>query len=231
MRCSKFVDSHLKPYRCTSCEGLRFSSTAALLRHEREVHALHGHDSKPYLCTYEGCERATSGNGFPRRWDLRDHLRRVHNDVQLDPPDNKREAHGMHGPYDKPFLCTHEGCERAVPGNGFSQQSNLGDHIRRVHNDVYSGGFDHRYEARNMQVYDEKPYLCTHKGCERAIPGNGFPREWNLKDHMQRVHNDTNTNPSPGYVKSAAKAKATARRRRLGLRLKTANSVYSRPSC
>jgi hypothetical protein len=79
---SKFVDSHLKPYRCKvdSCENARFSSTACLLRHEREAHAMHGHGDKPYLCTYEGCDRAVPGNGFPRNWNLRDHMRRVHND-------------------------------------------------------------------------------------------------------------------------------------------------------
>ncbi|KAL1875226.1 hypothetical protein Daus18300_003297 [Diaporthe australafricana] len=78
----KFVDSHLKPYRCKvdSCENARFSSTACLLRHEREAHAMHGHGDKPYLCTYEGCDRAVPGNGFPRNWNLRDHMRRVHND-------------------------------------------------------------------------------------------------------------------------------------------------------
>ncbi|KAJ2893923.1 C2H2 transcription factor [Zalerion maritima] len=78
----KFVDSHLKPYRCKvdSCENARFSSTACLLRHEREAHAMHGHGDKPYLCTYEGCDRAVPGNGFPRQWNLKDHMRRVHND-------------------------------------------------------------------------------------------------------------------------------------------------------
>lgn len=41
---------------------------------------MHGHGEKPYLCTYEGCERSTAGHGFPRQWNLRDHMRRVHND-------------------------------------------------------------------------------------------------------------------------------------------------------
>ncbi|KAI5868177.1 hypothetical protein GGS23DRAFT_602070 [Durotheca rogersii] len=78
----KFVDSHLKPYRCKieSCENARFSSTACLLRHEREAHAMHGHGDKPYLCTWDGCDRAVPGNGFPRQWNLKDHMRRVHND-------------------------------------------------------------------------------------------------------------------------------------------------------
>ncbi|KAH8596926.1 hypothetical protein B0O99DRAFT_508991, partial [Bisporella sp. PMI_857] len=77
----KFVDSHLKPYRCkvSVCENSRFSSTACLLRHEREAHGMHGHGEKPYTCTYEGCDRGIEGNGFPRHWNLRDHMRRVHN--------------------------------------------------------------------------------------------------------------------------------------------------------
>ncbi|KAI9880524.1 MAG: hypothetical protein M1830_002564 [Pleopsidium flavum] len=76
----KNVDSHLKPYRCKilACGDTRFSSTACLLRHEREAHGMHGHGAKPHLCTYEDCERSIPGNGFPRRWNLYDHMRRVH---------------------------------------------------------------------------------------------------------------------------------------------------------
>ncbi|KAJ9154892.1 Zinc finger protein ZIC 5 [Pleurostoma richardsiae] len=90
----KFVDSHLKPYRCKveSCENARFSSTACLLRHEREAHAMHGHGEKPYSCIYEGCERALPGNGFPRQWNLKDHMRRVHNDNGSAPAPNNPTA-------------------------------------------------------------------------------------------------------------------------------------------
>ena len=55
-----------------------FSSTACLLRHEREAHGMHGHGDRPHLCTYNGCERGISGNGFPRRYNLFDHMKRVH---------------------------------------------------------------------------------------------------------------------------------------------------------
>lgn len=77
---SKHLDSHLKPYRCklSTCSTLAFSSTACLLRHEREAHGMHGHGDKPHLCTYQDCERSILGNGFPRRWNLYDHMRRVH---------------------------------------------------------------------------------------------------------------------------------------------------------
>lgn len=56
------------------------SSTACLHCHERENYGLHGHGEKPFLCIYDGCERAVAGNGFPRQWNLRDHMKRVHND-------------------------------------------------------------------------------------------------------------------------------------------------------
>ena len=55
-----------------------FSSTACLLRHEREAHGMHGHGEKPYQCEFTDCERSFSGNGFPRRWNLQDHMKRVH---------------------------------------------------------------------------------------------------------------------------------------------------------
>ncbi|KAI9369026.1 putative C2H2 finger domain protein [Aspergillus egyptiacus] len=78
----KYLDSHLKPYRCRvpSCMDaqLHFSSNACLFRHEREAHGLHGHGDNPHLCLFEGCDRSIPGYGFPRRWNLYDHMRRVH---------------------------------------------------------------------------------------------------------------------------------------------------------
>lgn len=77
---SKFIDSHLKPFRCKieACAKQEFSSTACLLRHEREAHGMHGHGERPHLCYYAGCERGIPGNGFPRRYNLFDHMKRVH---------------------------------------------------------------------------------------------------------------------------------------------------------
>ncbi|KAI5467657.1 hypothetical protein BGZ63DRAFT_32814 [Mariannaea sp. PMI_226] len=76
----KFIDSHLKPFNCQipACESGPFSSGACRLRHEREAHFLHGQDEKPFQCPHKGCERAVAGNGFQRRWNLVDHMRRIH---------------------------------------------------------------------------------------------------------------------------------------------------------
>ena len=79
---SKNLDSHLRPYRCKAdnpdCQEKAFSSNAVLFRHEREAHGLHGHGDNPWTCAYDGCERRKHGNGFPRKWNLYDHMRRVH---------------------------------------------------------------------------------------------------------------------------------------------------------
>lgn len=80
-RSSKHLDSHLKPYRCkaSSCVSVTFSSSACMLRHEREAHGMHGHGEN--LCFFQTCERSQPGNGFRRRWNLGDHMKRMHDYV------------------------------------------------------------------------------------------------------------------------------------------------------
>jgi hypothetical protein len=77
---SKYLDSHLRPFVCThsGCNSPQFSSNACLFRHQREAHGLHGHGENPHLCYFPGCERAQDRNGFPRKWNLKDHMKRVH---------------------------------------------------------------------------------------------------------------------------------------------------------
>ncbi|KAL9013742.1 MAG: hypothetical protein Q9173_001586 [Seirophora scorigena] len=53
-------------------------------------------------------------------------------------------------------------------------------------------------EAHGMHGHGDKPHLCTYQDCERAMVGNGFPRRWNLYDHMRRVHGYTGSASSPG---------------------------------
>lgn len=40
---------------------------------------MHGHGEKPFVCIYKDCERSQAKNGFPRKWNLGDHMKRVHN--------------------------------------------------------------------------------------------------------------------------------------------------------
>ena len=74
------ASTDLNPYRCqvSTCSDIHFSSAACLLRHEREAHWMHRRRAKPFLCKFEGCERAHENHGFPRRWILLDHMKKVH---------------------------------------------------------------------------------------------------------------------------------------------------------
>lgn len=74
------MDKHDRPYKCNAkgCEKLQgFTYSGGLLRHEREVHKLHGGTKKSLHCPYLDCKRS-SGAGFTRKENLAEHLRRVH---------------------------------------------------------------------------------------------------------------------------------------------------------
>ncbi|KAK3303046.1 uncharacterized protein B0T15DRAFT_374893, partial [Chaetomium strumarium] len=78
----------------------------------------------------------------------------------------------------KPYRCKVEGCQN----DRFRSTASL---------------LRHELEAHAMHGHGEKPYLCTYEGCERSTPGNGFPRQWKLRGHMRRVHNDNGTAAQP----------------------------------
>ncbi len=46
---------------------------------------------------------------------------------------HEREIHGKHDHGEKSHLCAFVGCDRSVPGNGFSRHWNRSDHMKRVH--------------------------------------------------------------------------------------------------
>ena len=49
-----------------------------------------------------------------------------------------------------------------------------------------------------MHGHGDKPHVCYFSECDRSFPGNGFPRRWNLFDHMKRVHDYTGSTTSSG---------------------------------
>jgi hypothetical protein len=95
------MDKHERPYKCPApgCEKLQgFTYSGGLLRHQREVHKMHGGTKEALYCPYANCKRNT-GTGFTRKENRDEHVRRVHRrstaddpDQDLDPeqPSNKR---------------------------------------------------------------------------------------------------------------------------------------------
>jgi len=79
-RTRKHVDKHDRPYKCEepSCVELRgFTYSGGLLRHQREVHKKFGGPKATVFCPFPYCKRST-GTGFTRSENLKEHIRRVH---------------------------------------------------------------------------------------------------------------------------------------------------------
>jgi hypothetical protein len=77
---SKHMDKHDRPYKCleAGCEKLQgFTYSGGLLRHQREVHKMHGGTKKQLYCPEPNCKR-NAGSGFTRKENLSEHIRRVH---------------------------------------------------------------------------------------------------------------------------------------------------------
>ncbi|KAL5114168.1 hypothetical protein ACEQ8H_007965 [Pleosporales sp. CAS-2024a] len=89
---SKHMDKHDRPYKCTvaGCEKLQgFTYSGGLLRHEREVHKMHGGTKKALFCPFHDCKRS-SGAGFTRKENLAEHIRRVHRRTSM-----SADMHGL----------------------------------------------------------------------------------------------------------------------------------------
>lgn len=86
------MDKHDRPYKCNvkGCEKLQgFTYSGGLLRHEREVHKMHGGTKKSLFCPFADCKRS-SGAGFTRKENLAEHVRRVHRRTSM-----SADMHGL----------------------------------------------------------------------------------------------------------------------------------------
>lgn len=93
------MDKHDRPYRCDQpeCSKLQgFTYSGGLLRHQREVHKMHGGTGKQLFCPEKTCKRHT-GSGFTRKENLQEHLRRVHRRTStgLSDMDSNAAAHAQ----------------------------------------------------------------------------------------------------------------------------------------
>lgn len=86
-----------------------------------------------------------------------------------------------------------------------------------------------------MHGVGEWLYLCPAQGCSRGVPGQGFPRHWNLVDHMKRVHNCSpkthNSDPFTGCTTECNGATPkVSRRKKVPRALKSTRRACTSPS-
>lgn len=150
--CSKHMDRHDRPYRCSrpECAQLEgFTYVGGLLRHERNVHSLHGGPKAQMRCTVSTCKRH-SGKGFTRKENFIEHLRRVHGITTTDvvTPTEHQDSQGT--TYDTPSGGTVD-IEREVQDmieHGVSQQAGRNGH----------------HTAGQYQDQDPTPLSLPHSG-------------------------------------------------------------------
>lgn len=101
-------------YSCwvSTCEERSFPSITSVQQHLREAHG---------MCVDEDCYRSFGGNGFPMRWNLLDHMKRVHHVTSLtsDIPSQEQSRYNSH----PCSVCSHS----------FETQASLLRHSVEVH--------------------------------------------------------------------------------------------------
>jgi hypothetical protein len=154
------MDKHDRPYKCTvrGCEKLQgFTYSGGLLRHEREVHKMHGGTKKSLFCPFQDCKRS-SGAGFTRKENLAEHIRRVHRRTSM-----SADMHGliirrttMEG---SPIAQSRQTSEspymRAVE---YREDDDMPSLKRKRESDVYSdrGSEDMRAEIKRLRHENEE---------------------------------------------------------------------------
>lgn len=127
---NKHMDKHERPYRCPAdgCENLPgFTYSGGLLRHEREVHGMHGGPKNTVNCPHPNCKRHT-GKGFSRQENLNEHLRRVHTNMEGSTPP---AAESAASPDDDESEKSGTKRKRRLSDQG-DELSELRDEIKRV---------------------------------------------------------------------------------------------------
>lgn len=148
---NKHMDKHERPYKCNepTCEqNPGFTYSGGLLRHMREVHKKGvGPARRPLYCPHANCIRST-GEGFTRRENLEEHLRRRHSYTgHYSPPPQSTSSQNEDG-QDRPSKRrkTHEP-ESPVVQNPQGQNQQLADARRHpdlsvIDERLYTNGTD-----------------------------------------------------------------------------------------
>ena len=162
------MDKHDRPYKCyePGCDKIQgFTYSGGLLRHQREVHKKNSDAKKPLMCPYADCNRST-GNGFTRQENLREHLRRrhMHTDdgpsIVVDMPWER--AHELEGIRANSLPATGIKRRHDSPDGGLAESiasgSDLHDEVKRLRREVQEK--DRRLEELERIV----------AGLQQAIP-------------------------------------------------------------
>jgi hypothetical protein len=140
------MDKHDRPYKCyePNCDKIQgFTYSGGLLRHQREVHKKNTDTKKALMCPYGDCNRST-GNGFTRQENLREHLRRRHMHSDEGP------SIVVDMPWDRPELESVEAVRApSLPATGMKRRH---DSPHETLTEADENGTDLRHEVKRLRL-------------------------------------------------------------------------------
>ena len=150
---------------------------------------MHGHGVNPYLCPVPTCERAKPDGGFPRSWNLKDHVKRVHADLyprwyrenSASCPGNNPDPQGR-------FSRKRRGASPAE-STPMKRQSSSQAKARRSASASYSGyGYqpDHSYMQQGSTIGNQGMSAYHVQGLQRAMGDGQFLPQYD--GYSQQAH-------------------------------------------
>ena len=175
----KHTDKHTRPHRCKhpDCDKIQgFTYSGGLLRHQREVHNHHGGPKVMRMCPFQDCKRSV-GNGFSRKENLNEHIRRVHRNAakpeEATSPDNflrsSAEAEGNERRRKRERTDTDEGDDDAEGDEDGEDQRDLGAMFKKLKKE--SDAKDERLRNLEEQVKHLTAKLVSLQGQQQGGHG------------------------------------------------------------
>ena len=184
------MDKHTRPYKChaTGCEDLPgFTYPGGLTRHQGESHSEQGGSQPVFACPHDDCKRSSNGPGakFTRKWNLEEHLRRVHKNAPpamtdgsaqqymagpVQPPQAPSIPAETQGVAPPPASSTASGKRRREPsdeGDGFAAKANVfSEEVKRLRRII--DGKDAQLAEKDVEIKVLKDMLRTAYSSQRS---------------------------------------------------------------
>ena len=188
---NKHIDEQHGPqFRCATCQACFVTPWD----YKCHIEGGHGGQYRCLLCKVVCYEIS----------DLHEHSLMFHDKcLQSSPSPQSMQIPSMESGYDSLYDCDEIG-SMLLPALFMSQSLSEREAVGGKNQDPQCEAQHLKHlTEKNPQhmMQDVKPYLCPFTDCDRSFIGQGFPRRWNLHDHMKRVHGfdpaDTGRQKSP----------------------------------
>ncbi|KAI0968982.1 hypothetical protein F4678DRAFT_176787 [Xylaria arbuscula] len=196
--------THSRPWKCPlpTCKYHEYGWPTEKEKN-RHINDKHTPALRMYECKYKPCPYKSN-----RESNCRQHMEKDHGWINPKTTISQSpEATNSHSPNPLPRPGRNTIGFRNLEYKTISRDNTADEDARRSASFAYLGSKLTSCSNRSLKLKSvqteapmrirtyirNRPFLCKYYGCERAKPGNGFPRQGNLDDHLRRVHSENNS--------------------------------------